>query len=83
MSKGITVFFSQPASEVHQLNVSCLVCDAILRRCYPTAGSFRSDEGPAAIAQLVDRCLDDNPGSRPTAKEVLDVLLANKPTFGM
>ena len=46
------------------------------------AGTFRSDEGPQAIAELVDRCLDDDPAMRPTAREVLDILSANKPTYG-
>lgn len=48
-----------------------------------STGTFRSDEGPPAIAELVDKCLDDDPSKRPTAKEVLEILLANKPTFAL
>ena len=43
------------------------------------AGEFRRDQAPPAIAELVDKCLDDEPAKRPTAQQVLDILLANEP----
>lgn len=50
-----------------------------LQVCMAEAGTFRTDQAPAVIAKLVDDCLNDEPELRPTARQVLDLLLANKP----
>ena len=48
---------------------------------YPlnSAGTFRSDQASPEISKLVDDCLNDEPELRPTARQVLDHLLKNKP----
>lgn len=50
-----------------------------LPSCYRNAGELRPEQAPPAIAKLIDDCLNDEPHLRPTAQQVMKVLLDNKP----
>ena len=43
---------------------------------------YRTDECPVEVENLMDQCLEQNPELRPTAREVVDVLLRLQPQDG-